>query len=95
MPGKRSDPKKLAADREAIGQDLSGRVRVTRAQMSRKKALADKQAFDATGEATLGGQFKKMMSDAAEARRIKKQGGPPDIEGSYVTGMKKPEQESI
>jgi len=89
MPGKRSDPKKLAADREAIARSLEGFVRNDRVKRSQAKAKADAEAFKATGEGTLREAWQNLVDSSAEERYIKKHGGPPSLEGAAVTGFKK------
>lgn len=89
MPGRRSDPKKLAADREAIRQSIDSFARVERVKRSRAKAQADADAFKKTGEGTMGEALDNLLGEAAERRRAKKFGARPEIRGSAVTGFSK------
>jgi hypothetical protein len=86
MPGKRSDPKKLQADREQIAADFARRDRVAR---SARKALKDAADYKATGEGTMGEAWQNLLDESAQARYVKKYGGPPEVEGAAQVGFKK------
>jgi hypothetical protein len=94
MPGKRSDPKKLAADRQEIADQMENFVRRERVGRSRVKARADAEAFKATGEGTLGEAWENLLQERAEKRHVKKYGGPPQVGGAAQVGFRRPPTEA-
>ena len=80
-PHQRSDPKKLQADREAIGKSMEEfkKQNPTPTLVTPKKNVFQK--------------FGDMMDEAREQRRLKKN-PPPRIEGAQVTGFKRPRNDA-
>ena len=100
MPGKRSDPKKLAADREAIRESVESFDRRQHVYKSAAKAVEDYKAFKATGEGTLGEAFKNVVVEPIQGkvarRRARRAGyGPaPQVEGAAQVGFRKPRSDA-
>lgn len=86
MPGKRSNPKKLQADREQIAADFARRERVAR---SARKAIKDNADFKASGEGTMGEALQYLIDETANKRYVKKYGGPPEEKGATQVGFNK------
>ncbi len=96
MAGKKSDPNKLAADKAAITASLKGFIQNERVQRSQKKAIADRAAFQQTGEGTMGEALNNQVKTTVQgvqakiaARKARKL--PPVLsgEGATVVGTKK------
>ena len=85
----RSDPKKLAADRDAIRQSVEKFERVERVKRSSEKAKQGAAEFRKSGEGTIPEAIQYLMDEAAEKRYTKKYGGPPDPGGAQ-TGFRAP-----
>lgn len=86
---KRSDPKKLAADRDAIAQQMQKFDRIERVNRSAEKAKQDAAEFRKTGEGTMPEAFHYLMEKAAEKRYDKKYGSPPN-KGGAIIGRRAP-----